>query len=147
MEGIVSLISCRVVSQREINFSEFYDSSRQRYARFAAKEEESFVRSPVRLFVRSFARPFVHSFVRSRQRERWIYLRGQMRCSRVCESICIVFVSFLPIVRLSPTVGVRATQHRPSLSRIAISRSSVLCRFALPMRRRFYLITLLCFIE
>lgn len=47
-------------------------------------------------------RSSVRSFVRSRRRER-IYLRGQMQCSRVCESICIVLVSSLSIPRLSPT--------------------------------------------
>lgn len=60
MEGTSPLtISCRVARQRAINFSEFYDSPRQRYARFTAKVEESFARSLARAqesFVRPFAR-------------------------------------------------------------------------------------------
>lgn len=86
----------------------------------------------------------VRSFVRSRRRER-IYLRGQMQCSRVCESICIVLVSSLSVPRLSPTVGVHAFTVR--LCREAISRSTILLHSHYPMRQRFYLIALLCFIE
>lgn len=39
-----------------INFSEFYDSSRQRYARFTAEEEEE-----------SFARPLARSHARGEE--------------------------------------------------------------------------------
>lgn len=150
MEGIVPLtISCRVVSQRAINFSEFYDSSRQRYARFAAKEEESFVRSPVRSFarspVRSFVRPSVRSFALG---EEYVGSTYTGRCGApasanryaLSSSLLFPFLVFLqpPVLTLPGTVR---------LCRGAISRSSVLHRSHSPVRQRFYLIALLCFIE
>lgn len=95
------------------------------------RERGRVIRSFTRSFVRSF-RSFVRSLARSRRRERRIYLRGQMQYSRVCESICIVLVSSLPVPRLSPTpVGARALRHRPSLSRGDFSLVGSL-PFALP---------------
>lgn len=138
-------ISCRVVSQRAINFSEFYDSSRQRYARFAAKEEESFVRSPVR----SFARSLVHSSIRSfALGEEYVGSTYTGRCGApasanryaLSSSLLFPFLVFLqpPVLTLPGTVR---------LCRGAISRSSVFHRSHSPVRQRFYLIALLCFIE
>lgn len=142
MEGIVPLtISCRVVSQRAINFSEFYDSSRHGMRDSPRKRKSH-------SFVHPFARSSVPSFVRSLPAKRpsnlptradavLPRLRIDMHCPRLFSS-CFSSFSNRRCPCDSGTVR---------LCRGPISRSSVLRRSHSPTRRRFYLIALLCFIE
>lgn len=97
--------------------------------------------------IRSFTRSFVHSFVRSLSVKRTSDLPTD-RCgtlasaNRYALSSSLRFVFF---VFLQPSVSALSDTVR--LCRGAIFRSSVLHRSRSPMRRWFYLIALLCFIE
>lgn len=132
MEGTSPLtISCRAARQRAINFSEFYDSPRQRYARFTAKVEESFARSLARAqesfsFVRSFAR----SLARSQRKVRQDLRRADAVFLRLQESICIVLVSPLPVFPLSPdsSLAMPARFPTPFAFRGEFFPSPTLCR-------------------
>lgn len=97
----------------------------------------------IRSLTRSPARSFIRSFTRGEENV-GIYLRGQMRCSRVCESICIVLVSSLPVLSSSSN---RRCPCFPTPS-VFVAERFLARRFpAVRAPRRFYLIALLCFIE
>lgn len=155
------MVTCRAVRQRAINFSEFYDSSRERYARFAAKEEESFARPLVRSPARSLVRSLARSWTRGKKDDGSRDVGGMRRCSCNCESICIVSLSALPSLLpggpSSSSVVVAALSDPASafLARpfflppsIRLSRAVVAVHAppSAPLGR-FYLIALLCFIE
>lgn len=151
VEGTSPLtISCRAARQRAINFSEFYDSPHQRYARFTAKVEESFARSLARA-QESFVRPFVCPFARS--------LAAKSATGSTAGGCGVPATAGIDMhcPRLSspcfPTLprGVRSRCPRafrprsPSAASFSPRRLSAVR--TTPMRQRFYLIALLCFIE
>lgn len=113
------------------------------------RERGRIIRSLTRSLVRPFARSFVHPFVRSfALGEEYVGSTYTGRCGApasanryaLSSSLLFPFLVFLqpPVLTLPGTVR---------LCRGAISRSSVLHRSHSPVRQRFYLIALLCFIE